>query len=206
MQMSDFLALFYSSSVTRRRALGHAQATGGPLNDLAFLAAVDQWKNGKHGKKNAQQIHITFCIPVRGGGAPNPFVISPATQVPLPACLTQLTHDMIAVTKDIVANKAKERAISAASSSGGVFGSVKAFQMKAVHKVKTPQRAVGDGLFDAVTAAVCAPGTPLDAWVTPMLSIPAVALDGGDQHVKDLVRLLGAGKAGGHMNTDELGF
>lgn len=207
MTMQDFLALFYTNARVRYRAMALAQQAGGTLfSDLAFLAAVHQWRNGNHGKKNFQQIYMVFIIRTRGGQTPNPYVISPAAQQPPPACITALAPARDAVLLQNRANAQTEDQISRLKAEGGVMGSLKAFHASSLHKIATPTRTIDKDSFDGVVAGVTAAGSPLANWVAGLHLIPNNVVLNANQEVQDLIRMLQQGQAGGHMDAREMGL
>jgi hypothetical protein len=206
MTMQDFLALFYTNAQARYRAMALAQQAGGTLfSDLAFLAAVHQWRNGKHGKKNFQQIYTVFLIRTRGGQTPNPYVISPATQQPPPACITALAPVRDSVLLQNRANAQTENEITRLKGEG-VMGSLKAFHASTLHKIATPTRTIDKDAFDGVVAGVTAAGSPLANWVAGLHLIPNNVFLNANQMVQDLIRMLQQGQAGGHMDAREMGL
>jgi hypothetical protein len=207
MTMQDFLTLFYMSAETRRQALVQAQNAGGNhFNDLAFLAAVQQWRGGKHGKKNALQIHIIFFIAVRGGGTPNPYAISPVLENPVPACVTVLGQAMIPIMHQNRENKGALAEIEQVKAGGGLFGAIKAYHKSNMHKLGASSRTVSIDLFEPVVAAVTAAASPLGNWVAGVHAVGGPGNLNRDQGVNDLIRMLERGQAGGHMDAADMGL
>ena len=214
MKMEVFLFRFESDIGFANGAFANAQGLHPELvNDLAFLAAVNQFKQAGGGKKKAMQIQILFCIPKRGAGAANPYAISPARQDPLPKIIDTLNREtIIPIKQEIVSlrnqrkeidrlmGRSNEDGVAAATPLSKLRGGFKSLALKA----GTKGREIDVGLFDGIVELVIAEHGRLDYFVQGYDGEGGV-LNMADPHIAGL-NVLETGNMGAAFDLVRMGI
>jgi len=214
MKMEVFLYRFERDIGFANRCFANAQSLHPELvNDMAFLAAVNQFKQNEGGKKKAMQIQIFFCIPKRGAGAENPYAISPARQNPLPEALETLNRVTITPIKqeivglrnrrkeiDRLMGRSTEDGVAAATPLSKLKGGFKNLALKA----GTKGREVDVGLFDDIVQLVLQDHSRMYHWVAGYDGEPGI-LNTADPHVAGF-NVLENGNMGANFDLVQMGI
>jgi hypothetical protein len=206
MEMQVFLKNFSNHVTFRNAAMGYALDRNESLfNDLVFLAAVLQFKEGSAGKKKAMQIQICFCIPKRGKGAANPFAISPARAQPLSEALKMLnTVTILPVKQALTDGKQFQNALAIKKEKGGIHKGLASLKGR-THKMGAKSREIDPNMFDAVVAEVVANNGAL-YYMTGGFDYSTAEGLTMKKHAAALEKLLAHGRMGANFNVSQMGL